>query len=70
MCRLNNEERRDENYGYDERTSFSMVQRLEDQTRVVKHLRIYYFLTTFDGIDLTHFATICRDLPMMKMSCG
>jgi len=37
---------------------------------VVIHPRNYYFLTTFHGPDLTHFAAFCPDLAMMKMSCG
>ena len=37
---------------------------------VVIHPRNYYFLTTFHGIDLPHFAAFCPDLTMMKMSRG
>ena len=37
---------------------------------VVFHSRNYYFLTTFHGTDLTHFAAFCPDLAMMKMSLG
>ena len=40
------------------------------ETGVVKHLRNYYFLTTFHCSDLPRFALLCRDLARMKMSCG
>jgi len=40
------------------------------ETGVVKHLRNYYFWTTFHCLDLTHYAAFCLDLAMMKMSRG
>ena len=40
------------------------------ETGVVKHLRNYYFLTTFHCLDLTHFDVFCLNLARMKMSRG
>ena len=40
------------------------------ETGVVIHPQDYYFLTTFHGTDLTHFAAFCRKKAMMKMSLG
>ena len=40
------------------------------ETGVVKHLRNYYFLTTFHCPDLTHYEAFCLDLARMKMSRG
>ena len=40
------------------------------ETGVVIHPRNYYFLTTFHGTDLTHFAAFSLDLAMRKMSRG
>lgn len=37
---------------------------------VVIHLAIYYFFTTFDGIDLTHYDAFCLNLARIKMSRG